>query len=135
MLIIINENQVARSFRLTVGLIEGYGKDGWRHRPEEVGEIIADWLLSQRKAKRPYLPGSVTTGTMYYHNRESAQLIAEPVALYEGDVSPEYNAELSDGEVLTALQELADVLSGKLKQKRVYLRYNGSIQILERLPR
>ena len=48
MLIIVNEeNQVARSFRLTIGLIEGYS-GGKLHTQEEVGEIVTEWLLEQK---------------------------------------------------------------------------------------
>jgi predicted transcriptional regulator len=132
MLTIVNsKNQIARSFRLTVGLIEGYA-GGKLHTQEEVGEIIANWLLKQRQNLRPYLPGSITASTMYYYGREAKKLIVEPIVLYEGDVSPEYNADLDNDDVLLALQELAEILANKLNQTRIYLRYNGMIQILER---
>ncbi len=132
MLTIVNkENRTARSFRLTIGLIEGY-MGGKLHTQEEVGEIVASWLLNQRQHHRPYLPGCITASTMYYYGQESKKLITEPVVLYEGDVSPEYNSELTDGEVIAALQELAEILADRLNQTRVYLRYNSIIQILQR---
>lgn len=131
MLTIVNtNNQVARSFRLTIGLIEGYA-DGKLHTHEEVGEIVAAWLLEQKQNSKPYLPGCITAGVMYYYARESAKLIAEPVALYEGVVSPEYNAGLADDDVISTLHELVEILATKLKQVRVYLRYHGIIQILQ----
>lgn len=132
MLTIVNkENQIARSFRLTIGLIEGYVGEKL-HTQKEVGEIIADWLLNQRQNRRPYLPGSIAASTMYYYGRESKKLITEPVVFYEGDVNPEYNSGLTNGEVISALQELAEILANKLNQTRIYLRYNGIIQILQR---
>lgn len=132
MLTIVNkENQIARSFRLTIGLIEGYAGEKL-HTQKEVGEIVADWLLNQRRNHRPYLPGSIVASTMYYYGRESKKLITEPVVFYEGDVSPEYNSGLTNGEVISALQELAEILANKLNQTRIYLRYNGIIQILQR---
>ena len=132
MLIIVNEeNQVARSFRLTIGLIEGYS-GGKLHTQEEVGEIVTEWLLEQKRDNKPYLPGCIIAGTIFYYGRESAKLIAEPVALYEGDVSPEYNAGLTDADVISTLHELAVILAERLNQVRIYLRYNGVIQILQR---
>lgn len=131
MLTIVNkENEIARSFQLTVGLIEGY-TDGKLHDQEEVGKIVAEWLLGQKRDNKPYLPGYITVGTIYYYGRESAKLITEPVALYGGDVSPEYNADLTDDEVISTLHELAEILAVKLNQVRIYLRYGGIIQILQ----
>ena len=132
MLTVLNkENQIARSFRLGIGLIEGY-EGGTPHKPEEVGEIVARWLLEQRKGGRIYLPGSITESKMYYYGRTSDSLIVEPVVFYEGEVSPEYNARLTDNEVILTLQELAEILAVKLNQDRIYLRYNGIFQILLR---
>ncbi|HVB19772.1 MAG TPA: hypothetical protein VNF51_00575 [Candidatus Paceibacterota bacterium] len=133
MLTVLNkENQIARSFRLGIGLIEGYEEGRTLHKPEEVGEIVARWLLEQRKCGRIYLPGSITKSKMYYYGRTSGSLIVEPVVFYDGEVSPEYNAQLTDEEVISTLQELAELLSTKLGQKRIYLRYNGVFRILQR---
>jgi hypothetical protein len=130
MRIVNRENQIARSFRLVIGLREGY-EGGILHSTDEVVQAIGQWLAHQRQSGGIYLPGSVTLSTMVYARRSDNAVIHEPVALYDGEVSPEYNADKSDEQILTALQDLSGFLSRAFKQQRVYLRYRETLLILE----
>jgi hypothetical protein len=132
MLKVVNtENQLAREFRLTIGLQEGYSGEGVLHTPEEVGHIVAEWMHHQRETRGIYLPGSITPSTITYWGRSAQKMLREPIVFYEGLVSPEYNAEVSDEDVLKTLHQLAEVLSRQLKQGRIYLHYRERVIILE----
>lgn len=132
MLKVVNtKNLVARAFRLTIGLQEGYSGEGILHTPEEVGHIVAEWMRQQREMRGIYLPGSTTTSTITYWGRSAQKMMREPVVFYEGLVSPEYNAEVSDEDVTETLHQLAEVLSCQLRQERIYLHYREQVFILE----
>jgi hypothetical protein len=70
---------------------------------------------------------------MHEEERRSAIPLAEPVAVYEGDVNPEYSPQATDEEVISALQNLADILANRLDQRAIYLRYNCIAHILKRV--
>ena len=113
---------------MSIGLFEGY-KNGKEHTPQEVEHIILDWLKSQHSSGGVYLPGRFDYNTMLYAHHGKA--IDEPLAVYEGEVSPLYNSKLSEAKITAALIELATLLSEKLKQTRIYLTYRDKILILE----
>lgn len=124
------KEQQCRSFCLTVGRREGYGK-GAEHSLAEIEKVIGEWLIRQRNAGEPYLPGKITAGTMLYVLRSIEEQVAEPIVSYEGEVSPEYNASRDDDDIIVALTNLAERLADELNQTRIYLRYREKILILE----
>lgn len=128
MLKIINKDKRRRSFRMSIGLNEGY-EGGKRHTLQEAEQVIMDWLASQLALKKVYLPGRFDYNNMLYahHSKD----IAEPIAVYEGDVSPLYNSKVSDKKITATLIELANVLAKKLKQTWIYLTYRDEILVLE----
>lgn len=127
--IINKDDQVRRSFRITLGLEEGYGK-GTLHTLEEVGTIVARWLDEQRSVNKPYLPGCITPTTIHYWGRSLGKPVAEPTVFYEGEVSPEHSGNLSDAEVIKTLQELCTLFAKNFRQSRVYFYYRDIYQIL-----
>ena len=88
----INKVTVRRSFEMVIGLDEGY-KGRKMREMEEVERIIGNWLLAQKRACKPYIPGRLDYNTQLFV-RES--IVVEPVAIYKGELSPLYNADLSD---------------------------------------
>ena len=84
---------------------------------------------------RPYLTGSVTTGTVVYAWPEGEGKAGgghEPQATYGGEKNPLYNSSVTDEQVAEFLNGLASVLGSALGQTRVYVAYNGDMWILQR---
>jgi hypothetical protein len=128
MLKIINKDRRRRSFRMSIGLIEGYSGSKL-HTLQEAEQIIMDWSALQLASEKVYLPGRFDYNRMLYAHHNKA--VAEETAVYEGEVSPLYNSKISDKKVTATLIELATLLAKKLKQTRIYLTYRDKIFILE----
>jgi|GEM_PF-3633916 len=92
------------------------------YSPDYVSAIILKWLINQRKTEGIYLPGSLTPMTMIYAHRDEGGA-TEPAVHYQGEVSPEYNANVKDEDILLTLKDLADLLAAALGQNRIYVRY------------
>jgi hypothetical protein len=116
---------------MTIGLNEGH-KGGKTHGMEEVEKIVLNWRLTQKRIGRSYTPGKFDYNTMLYEHDGCS--VAEPVAIYKGELSPLYNVRLSDKAALAALIELAELLAKALKQPRIYLTYRDLIFTLENKP-
>ena len=52
--------------------------------------------------------------------------------MYSGEVSPLYNADLSDGEVEEILNDLAGELGRAFGQTRIYVAYRDKMWILQK---
>ncbi len=124
-----------RSFAITVGLQECYGDDATVHTVEEVVPFIENHLKAAAAAGRQFLTGSVTAGTVVYAWPEGPGNAGggnEPQAAFVGEVSPLYNADLSDEEVEVILNDLASELGSALGQTRVYVAYRDELWILQK---
>ncbi len=123
-----------RSFVVTFGLQEGYGDKARLHTVDEVVALIERHLKKRAAAGEPYLTGTVTEGQVVYAWPEDDGKVGvghEPQATYAGEVSPLYNADLSDEEVEVILNDLASEIGVALGQTRVYVAYRGDIWILQ----
>ena len=119
-------------FRVTVGLIEGYGTTAKRHTLDEVKRIVGKWLLSCKCNGLPELPGTVSEKTMLYTRRNDGELIKEPVAVFEGEVNPLRVPEGTAEEQMTiALWGLAEMFVFELNQIRVYVKFDDHMLVLE----
>ena len=58
-------------------------------------------------------------------------MVAEQAACFEGIVDPEYSWEHNHDAVLEALQELAQILVDKLRQKRVSVQLCDHVYMYE----
>ena len=130
MLTIINSDPLRRSFKMIIGLCEGYSPSHRiQHDMGEVESIVGAWLVRHEKLGNGYLPGQLDYRTQQYARDGIA--ITEPSAIYEGEVNPIYNGHATDPENVGTLTELADLLSNSLKQQRIYLCYRDQLFILE----
>src|SRR3989344_3670440 len=124
-----------RSFELTVGLRPGYGPRTNTHPFPRVIGIVTGHLKACAAAKKPYLSGMIVGGEMCYAWAEPSGVIEgrnEPCAVYRGEVSPLYNAEMTDEAALTWLTGLADLLAESLNQTRIYIAYGDKLHIFQR---
>ena len=133
---VISESRgVRRSFSISLGLAEGYGPEGKIHDEFEVVEMTLAWMKGRAAEGKPFLTGTVGTGTVVYAWPEGPGKAgggSESSVEFRGEVSPLYNADLPDGEVAELLNELASVLGVELGQTRIYVAYRDEVWILQR---
>ena len=104
-----------REFKITLGLRAGYGSAGRIYRLEEAIRT------AHRRAARgaPFLSGMVTRGeVLYADSGGDAPSHREPVAIFTGEVLPQYAGDLDDGTVRELLGELATQMGQRLEQVR-----------------
>lgn len=124
-----------RSFSISLGLIEGYGPKGKVHDEFEVVEAAFAWMKARAAEGKPYLTGTVSVGTVVYawpDGPGKAGGGSKSSVEFSGEVSPLYNTDLSDGEVVELLNELASILGVELGQNRIYVAYCDEVWILQR---
>ena len=123
-----------RSFSLTVGIRPGY-LGGVHPKALEEGIGIAEAWMKERAVKGlPYLTGTIVRGDVVYawpEGEGKAGSGTEPVAIFQGEVSPLYNKNLKDGDVVDLLVELASRFGNELEQTRVYMSYKDETLILQ----
>ncbi len=121
-------------FSITFGLQEGYGDNAKSHTVEEVVDLIEAFLKSCAAAGRPFLTGSVTTGTVVYawpEGEGKAGSGHESQASFTGNQNPLYNGNMSQIEVEGFLNDLAAEVGTALGQTRVYVSFDGELWILQ----
>ena len=124
-----------RSFQITVGLAEGYGPTAKTHAPAEVVELVLGHLKTRAADGRPYLTGTVSAGEVVYAWPEGPGKSGggrEPNATYSGEVSPLYNKDLGDEQVVEILNDLASELGSALGQTRVYVAFGHETWVLQK---
>ena len=123
-----------RQFGITVGLREGYDAEAKTHDPAIVRDAALGWMADRAARKEQFLTGTLTTGeVLYAYPMESgSKSCHEPIAVYSGLVSTLYNADLSDDQVKSLLNELAEILGHSTNQTRVYVVYRDETWVLQR---
>jgi len=123
-----------RSFAITVGLAEGYGAQAKVHPVSEAIEAAMNWMKNKAANGQLFLTGTFTTCEVVYAWPEGEGKAGgghEPTAVFSGEVSPLYNAAMTDQEVVDILNDLAGHLGSTLGQTRVYVAYRDEIWILQ----
>lgn len=123
-----------RSFAVTCGLQEGYGETAKKHLVEEGVQIALGWMKGRAAAGQPYLTGTISTGETVYAWPEGEGKAGgghESTIAFTGEVSPLYNAAMTNEEAIAILNNLAATLGVALGQTRVYVAYCGEIWILQ----
>jgi hypothetical protein len=131
-----SSTQIKRSFAITLGLVEGYGKTGKTHTRDEVCLEVASYLRRHAQSTSPFLSGVVSSvGDVVYAYTDgagNAHGCHEPVITYSGDVSVLYAADLVDVEIADMLNDMAGHLGGFLGQTRVYVSFRDLAWVLQR---
>jgi hypothetical protein len=123
-----------KTFSIICGLREGYGEGKKLHSQDEAVEIALVWMKEKAATGKPFLTGTFSSGQVVYawpEGEGKAGGGTEPVAVFSGEVSPLYNAGMTDPEVVQLLNELAGRLGNALGQTRVYVAYRDEIWILQ----
>lgn len=122
-----------RSFRITCGLREGYAEQATTHTTEEFKDHLKMWMVGRGGISRPYLTGTVIAGDVVYAWPDGGTWKSdeEPTAIFQGEVSVLYNADLTDNQVVELLNDLGAHLGNALNQYRVYVAYRDETWVLQ----
>jgi hypothetical protein len=131
--IVRTRNNLRRSFRITLGLREGYASAALVHTLDEAVAETHLWMKERAEMGQPFLMGSFRPETLVYTWRGASDGAdaPEPSAVFRGEVSVAYNPDLSDDEAKSILNELAARLGERFHQTRVYLCYRDETWIIQ----
>lgn len=111
-----------REFKITLGLRAGYGSAGRIYRLEEAIRTAHRWMRERVARGAPFLSGMVTRGeVLYADSGGDAPSHRESVAIFTGEVLPQYAGDLDDGTVRELLDELATKMGQCLEQEEVHI--------------
>jgi hypothetical protein len=81
--------------------------------------------MTERAARgEPFLSGMLTRGEVVYADAErGAASHREPIAIFTGEVLPQYASDLDDRTVRALLHELAGEMGGALQQEEIHIAY------------
>lgn len=121
-----------REFKITLGLRAGYGPDGRIFDVEEAVRVAHRWMRERAARGEPFLSGMFTRGEVVYAEGDgNAASHREPVAIFTGEVLPQYAADLDDGTVRALLDELAGAMGRALEQEEVHIAYRDKTWTLK----
>jgi hypothetical protein len=113
-----------REFKITLGLRAGYGTAGRIYDLEEAIRTAHRWMRERAAGGAPFLSGMFTRGeVLYADSGGDAASHREPVAIFTGEVLPQYAGDLDDGTVRELLDELATEMGRNLEQEEVHIAY------------
>jgi hypothetical protein len=116
-----------REFKVTLGLRAGYGIAGRIYDLEEAVRAAHRWMRERAARGEPFLSGMFTRGEVLYADRGGeAASHREPVAIFTGEVLPQYAGNLGDDTVRKLLDELAEEMGRALEQEEVHIAYGGT---------
>src|SRR3954454_13843375 len=114
-----------REFKITLGLRAGYGPAGRIYDLEEAVRNAHRWMAQRAARGEPFLSGMFTRGEVVYADPEGeAASHREPVAIFTGEVLPQYAGELDDRTVRELLDELAGEMGRALEQEEIHIAYS-----------
>ncbi len=122
-----------REFKITLGLRAGYRPEGRIYDLEEAVRVAHRWMRARAAQGEPFLSGMFTRGEVVYADGDgNAASHREPVAIFTGEVLPQYAADLDDGTVRALLNELASAMGQALEQEEVHIAYRDTTWTLKR---
>jgi hypothetical protein len=115
-----------REFKITLGLRAGYGPSGRIYDLEEAVRTAHRWMTERAACGAPFLSGMFTRGEVVYADPGGGSAShREPVAIFTGEVLPQYAGDLDDGTVRKLLDELAEEMGRTIEQEEVHIAYSG----------
>jgi hypothetical protein len=113
-----------REFKITLGLRAGYGSAGRIYDLEEAVRSAHRWMWERAARGEAFLSGMLTRGEVVYDDSGGeAASHREPVAIFAGEVLPQYASDLDDGTIRELLDELAGEMGRTLEQEEVHIAY------------
>lgn len=112
-----------REFKITLGLRAGYGSAGRIYDLEEAVRTAHGWMRERAARSEPFLSGMFTRGEVVYADAGGGASSREPVAIFAGEVLPQYAGDLDDSTIRELLDELAQEMGRTLEQEEVHIAY------------
>ena len=113
-----------REFKITLGLRAGDGPAGRTYDLEEAVRTAHRWMTERAARGEPFLSGMFTRGEVVYADPEDgAASHRERVAIFTGEVLPQYAGDLDDRRVRELLDELAGEMGRALEQEEIHIAY------------
>lgn len=122
-----------RTFTITLGLSEGYGDNSVTHHPTTANKVASNWMEARSKEKLLTISGFFMEIELHYtyHKDGNARAKHEPGVRFWGEVSIRRLKEISDNQIVEALNDLADSLGAALGQEHVIVTYRDQTWIRE----
>jgi hypothetical protein len=121
-----------REFKITLGLRAGYGSAGRIYDLEEAVRVAHRWMRQRAACGRPFLSGMFTRGEVVYADSEGEAVShREPVAIFTGEVLPQYAGDLGDSTIRELLDELAGEMGRALDQEEMHVAYRQRVWTLK----
>eukprot|EP00808_Paulinella_micropora_P005858 g60616.t1 len=132
------ERMEKRTYKITLGLREGYAEDARVFTLEEASAVIKEWIAKRYTVNMPVVVGHVAQVTLFYPVRNTSggssnqgHTVTEPSLVFEGELSPKYDRDRSHDEVWETLASLTWTLGKCLKQKRVYYSFKSEQRTMD----
>ncbi|MFA4819258.1 MAG: hypothetical protein WC621_05465 [Patescibacteria group bacterium] len=123
-----------KDFEITFGLRKGYQGEGGEFSIESATGFIQEWMQERINSRLPILTGKVDYINLIYPVRNTengTRVTIEPSISYSGILSPVYDKNRKEEEVINTLNSLAEFIGKKLEQKRIYLSFKGKSWVIE----
>jgi hypothetical protein len=100
------------------------GLSGRIYDLEEAVRTAHRWMRERAARDEPFLSRMVTRGEVLYADSGGEPAShREPVAIFTGEVLPQYAGDLEDGTVRELLDELAQEMGRALEQEEIHIAY------------
>ena len=123
-----------KDFEITFGLRKGYQGEGGEFSIESATGFIQEWMQEKINSRLPILTGKVNYINLVYpvrNTEDGTRVTVEPSVSYSGILSPVYDKNRKEEEVINTLNSLAEFIGRKLEQKRIYLSFKGKSWVIE----
>jgi len=123
-----------KDFEITFGLRKGYQADGGEFSLESATGFIQEWMQERINKHLPILTGKVDSINLVYPVRnaeDGSRVTIEPSISYSGILSPHYDKNRKEEEIIQTLNSLAEFIGKKLEQKRIYISFKNKSWIIE----
>ncbi|MFA6995348.1 MAG: hypothetical protein WC249_02970 [Patescibacteria group bacterium] len=123
-----------KDFEVTFGLRKGYQADGGEFSLESATGFIQEWMQGRVNKHLAILTGKVNSINLVYpvrNTEDGSRVTIEPSVSYSGILSPHYDKNRQEEEIIQTLNSLAEFIGKKLEQKRIYLSFKNKSWIIE----
>jgi len=123
-----------KDFEVTFGLRKGYQSDGNEFSLDSATEFIREWMRERIENHFPILTGKVDYIKLVYpvrNTEDGTRVTIEPSVSYSGILSPVYDKNRKEQEIILTLNSLAEFIGKKLEQKRIYVFFKGKSWVIE----
>ncbi len=113
-----------RRFEMTFLLRDGYQSGAKEFTKQNAEKAYAEWMQKRCDAEQKFVTGLMDTCTVTFP-LGGKNVVQAPGVMLSGSLSPLYDKDRPDFEVVETLKSLAGFIARRLNQPRVYFSFNG----------